>query len=42
MPANKIAWENWDSDVLEQEIIDNILESEDFEEEEGRGPKVFE
>ena len=34
MPANKIAWENWDSDVLEQEIIDNILESEDFEEEE--------
>ena len=41
MPANKIAWENWDSDVLEQEIIDNILESEDFEEEEAEEALLF-
>jgi len=41
MPANKIAWENWDSDVLEQEIIDNILESEDFEEEEAEDALLF-
>ena len=41
MPANKIAWENWDSDVLEQEIIDNIHESEDFEEEEAEDALLF-
>tara|TARA_R100001163_G_scaffold57079_1_gene44883 strand:+ start:3259 stop:3909 length:651 start_codon:yes stop_codon:yes gene_type:complete len=34
MPTKKIAWENWDSDVLEQEVTDAIFESEDFEDEE--------
>jgi hypothetical protein len=33
MPDKKIAWENWDSDVLDQEMVDDVLENEDFDEE---------
>lgn len=33
MPEKKIAWENWDSDVLDQEMVDDVLDNEDFDEE---------
>lgn len=34
MRPNKIAWENWDPDVLDEEIVEETLNSEDFQDDE--------